>query len=321
MTAPAYLIKNKRALLLIIKIAVFVGPWIYVYYRIKDIDASVLKSIEVSGEQFFLLGLLVLLMVVNWTVEAAKWKYATRFFHVQDMMSSLRSVVTGVAFGIITPNRVGEFAGRVLMLPPSSRRDGLAAMTVCSLSQLTVTVFFGCLLIPFFPWVSIGFQPHSSLLSLKWVGLSLAPVAVLLFLMGGNIARLLLNIRLFPALREYVLRLASTTSRELFSLLAASTARYLVFIVQFHLAFVATGLDISITESFISVSMLYAITTIIPTTTLAELGIRCSASLIFVGAFCNYPSQILVSSFLLWAINVAVPSLVGGLLYLGWKSK
>ena len=56
----------------------------------------------------------ILLMFVQWGMEGVKWRLMFSSTFKMPWGVALRSIFSGLAFSMITPNRVGEFAGRVL---------------------------------------------------------------------------------------------------------------------------------------------------------------------------------------------------------------
>ncbi|MBL7753676.1 MAG: flippase-like domain-containing protein, partial [Chitinophagaceae bacterium] len=58
----------------------------------------------------------IVLMIVNWTIEAQKWRFLLKGTENFSLWTSLQSVLTGLAVSVITPNRIGEYMGRILYL-------------------------------------------------------------------------------------------------------------------------------------------------------------------------------------------------------------
>ncbi|MEO6499913.1 MAG: lysylphosphatidylglycerol synthase domain-containing protein, partial [Mucilaginibacter sp.] len=80
-----------------------------------------------------------LLMLINWFLEALKWQYVTRKLIEITRWEAIESVFCGLTWAIITPNRVGEYGGRIMFLPNRKRIHGLFAMIVGGLGQNLVT--------------------------------------------------------------------------------------------------------------------------------------------------------------------------------------
>jgi uncharacterized membrane protein YbhN (UPF0104 family) len=62
----------------------------------------------------------VLLMIVNWSVEAFKWKISVAKIQPISFFKAFKAVLSGISFSVSTPNRVGEYLGRVLLLEASA---------------------------------------------------------------------------------------------------------------------------------------------------------------------------------------------------------
>ena len=69
----------------------------------------------------FYIALVFLLMLLNWLIETWKWKLAIRKVQQVSLLKAFKAVLSGVSFSTTTPNRVGEYAGRVLFLDDGNR--------------------------------------------------------------------------------------------------------------------------------------------------------------------------------------------------------
>src|SRR6187431_667344 len=87
--------------------------------------------------------LVVVLMFVNWSLEALKWKISVQSVQPVDFFRSLKAIFSGVSFSITTPNRVGEYFGRMLYMNEGNRLKIISLTILGSLSQLIVTILFG----------------------------------------------------------------------------------------------------------------------------------------------------------------------------------
>src|SRR5690606_7541355 len=63
---------------------------------------------------------------------------------------AFQSVFCGLTWAIFTPNRLGEYGGRVLFLKPENRAKGAVAMGVGLFAQLVLTSVAGSLSIAWF---------------------------------------------------------------------------------------------------------------------------------------------------------------------------
>ena len=185
--------------------------------------------------------LVIVLMFVNWSLEALKWKISVQNVQPVSFFRSLKAIFSGVSFSVTTPNRTGEYLGRVLYMDDGNRLRVISLTILGSISQLLVTMFFGLLGL-------LILQPDIATMRLsawmEWIKN--------LGIVGGSIAFIVLTVFYFrigwlvkwidkiPAIKKYIwlineLEKADTTL--LMRLLSISMLRYFVFATQYFLLF------------------------------------------------------------------------------------
>ena len=82
-------------------------------------------------------------MLVNWTIETFKWKLAVQKIQRVGFFTAFKAVLSGVSFSVTTPNRVGEYLGRVLYMDEGNRIKAISLTIAGSMSQLLVTLLMG----------------------------------------------------------------------------------------------------------------------------------------------------------------------------------
>jgi hypothetical protein len=259
--------------------------------------------------------LVLVLMVANWALEAWKWK--ALMARVEDVTFALafKAVIAGTAIGLITPNRVGEFAGRVLFLAPEHRVSGSFATSLGSISQFVVTLICGSIALLFDPFTIITGAGHQVIIGLMWTMLAVSLVALAFYFN----TRLLRSVFMaLPFLRRYGPAadvLDRFTIRDLTGTLLLSALRYGVFTVQFILL-LAVRTDLPSARLAFGVPVVYLITTLVPTVMLTELGVRGSVAVAVLANGEGDAALVFLSTLLLWAINLALPAIVGSVLLL-----
>src|SRR5215211_4547039 len=98
---------------------------------------------SVQSSRIVNLVLVLVMMGVNWALEAWKWKLSVASIYPVSLLQSVKAVLSGVSFSVTTPNRVGEYLGRMLYMPEGSRLKSISVTLVGSLSQLLVTFLSG----------------------------------------------------------------------------------------------------------------------------------------------------------------------------------
>lgn len=268
--------------------------------KIDEVDLSRLKI-----SSFVSLFIVVCLMPLNWGLELLKWKKILDVNLLKySFLKLIRSLFSGVATGLVTPNRLGNFIGRVLFFKGKSRGMLVMGTLYSNFSQFLVTLSFG----------TIGFimiKPMLNDVILQYATYFL--ISVLFFSM--------LLYHIFPILPstsfkliDKKLNLLSTFQQQAklisLQLIGLSIFRFIVFTLQYVLLLVAFGTPFSLDIVF-AILLVYLISTITPSLLFGKLFIRESASLLILGLYIENELKIIVVSLLLWLINIGLPSLTG----------
>ena len=263
-----------------------------------------------------------LLMIVNWGIEAFKWKLLVRRIQPVSYSTAFKAVLSGTSFSVTTPNRVGEYLGRVLYMNEGNRLKAVALTIAGSMSQLIVTLFMG--ITGFFILQRrIG---DSHVLSPVWVKAIVYSVLILLLVLTVFYFRLSGIIRWvdrLPGIKKYawLLRaLEEFNATMMLQLLSLSGLRFLVFVIQYYLLFRLYNVDVSWWQGLWAVSVSFLVMAVIPTIALfTDLGLRGEVSLKLIGLFSGNSLGIWLTAVNIWFINLIIPALAGSLLILGIK--
>jgi uncharacterized membrane protein YbhN (UPF0104 family) len=277
-----------------------------------------------TGTEAWKLVLAIVLMFANWGLEARKWQLVIKRVQPLSFIQSVKAVFTGTTLAFFTPNRIGEYMGRILYLDEGKRIKAISLTIVCSMGQLLVTW-----------WAGIGgilyLQAHGNTeLLLTFAGLWMkmllyftVAVAVILTLFYFRLAGLVRWIEKFPRLQKpvaYIRVLDSLNATILFRILSLSVLRYSVFIGQYYLLFDVFDVHITAAQVAGSVSVIFLVLSIVPTiAVITELGVRWKVGIEVVQLFDRNITGILATSLIIWIINLVIPALIGSLLILGIK--
>lgn len=293
-----------------------------VFYRPdKDEIFAVFRSIA-NHPPVLLIVASVCLMFINWGIEAWKWRSVVSRSEDVSFGLAVKAVLSGLTIGSFTPNRFGEFAGRIFYLHKTDRINGILMTFVTSTSQLLATVVVGwagwvlCLFTELLPETGDK-EP------LYIITILLSVFTFLLVWMYFNIslfASRLVKVKFFRKYAAHMATLGSYSSFELLRIFFLSLLRYMVFSLQFYLLLLVFGVDITILEGFMAISTAFLISTLVPTMALTELSVRGSAALLCIGWFTGGSSMnVLAASFSLWIINIALPAMAGAIFVFGLK--
>lgn len=309
----------------------FLGPLLFawlsysIYRQIKE-----QPNLEISWQRIrqsfnstlaWNLVAVVLLMIVNWSIETWKWMISVQRVQPVKFFTAFKAVLSGVSFSVSTPNRVGEYVGRVLYMEEGNRLKAISLTIMCSISQLIITLLMGCIGL-FFLMERIKTSEIVSLLWVKVMFYGVLLVLLILTLFYFRVSWLIKWIDRLPGSRRYtylVEALEYFNATLLWRLLSLSAVRFLVFGIQYYLLFRLFGVDVNWWQSFWTVSTIFLVLAIIPTIALAELGVRGEISLKLMGLFSANGLGIGLTTATAWFINLVIPAIAGSLLILSIK--
>src|SRR6476469_4249968 len=203
-----------------------------------------IKSIAAS-HKIMLLPAVLLLMLANWSVEALKWKISVAAVLPVSFWRAFEAVLSGVSFSVSMPNRVGEYAGRVLYLPEGSRLKAIPISLVCSISQLVVTLLAGLIGLAL---IRTPLQQHtitSFWYQVVFWGTGFAALLLTLFYFSTGAVRRLLQRWLRYSRYAFILAsLHLFHASLLLKLLSLSAVRYIIFTLQYVLLFSFFGVHV-----------------------------------------------------------------------------
>jgi len=270
------------------------------------------------------LVIVVFLMIINWSIEAWKWKISIQNVQPMSFSRSFRAVLSGVSFSVSTPNRMGEYLGRILYMEEGNRLRVISLTIVSSMSQLITTLLAGSVGL-FFIRKNIDTGNSIEGLDSFWLQVSQYGVIIVLVILTGFYFRLSLIINVADKLRNnsrYAWLIGSLKDIDatlLLKLLSLSAIRYIVFVVQYFLLFRLFEADMEWWQCFWAVSVIFLVLAIIPTFAIAELGLRGKVSLKLIGLFSTNSLGISLATVTIWIINLVLPAIAGSLLILSVK--
>jgi len=261
------------------------------------------------------------LMIVNWSIEAIKWRLSIKEIQKISFLKAFKAVLSGVSFSVSTPNRVGEYLGRLLYMSEGNRLKTISITIVGNLSQLIITLITGCIgIIVLFP--KIGGAQIISSIGVKVILYGVIATLLLLTLFYFRLPLLIKWIDRLPGSRRYaylVKDLEDFNATLLLQLLSLSAVRFIVFIVQYYLLFRLFDVQISWWQVLWTISVSFLILAIIPTIALIELFQRRMVVTTLVGLYSSNELGITFTTAGIWFINLIVPAIIGSLLILSIK--
>lgn len=304
----------------------FLGPLLFVwlswsiYHQVRkqpDLENAwedIRRSFQ--GALAWNLVAVIVLMIVNWSIEAVKWKIAVRMIQQVSFLKAFRAVLSGVSFSVSMPNRVGEYLGRVLYMNEGNRLKTISITIVASISQLIITLLAGCIGLLFLR------KPieAANLVSPIWMNVILYGVIFVLLLLVLFYFRLSWIVKWvdrLPGIKRFVYlveAIENFSAGLLLRLLLLSLLRFIVFILQYYLLFILFDVGISWWPAFWTVSVSFLVMAIIPTIAIAELAQRGKVVIAIVGLYSANQLGMTFATASIWFINLILPAILGSLL-------
>lgn len=263
-----------------------------------------LFNLSFSDQGIFWLFAALALTKVNWILEAKKWQLLSSPFQKLHFSTAYQSVLAGLATGLITPNRLGNFIGRLAYVAPEYKVQATINTQVGNLAQFIITIILGL-----FGLTAVAemFIP----ISFIWVPLIMLILASWIYFQPKIIVKLPFGSKIHAKFSKEIDDLAELPNSLKWRVLLFSLLRYLVFIVQFICLFKVFGIETDVILLALLSATTFLITTVIPGIFLGKLLVRESAA-VFVFSWIALPIQIILAvSFLLWLINLAIPAIFG----------
>ncbi|EMR00759.1 hypothetical protein ADICEAN_04122 [Cesiribacter andamanensis AMV16] len=256
-------------------------------------------------------GLALLLVPLNWLLEALKWQVLVRRIQAASLGSSCQAVLAGLSLGLLTPRSLGDYAGRLLVHGSQHKVRMLGVVLLNRLVQ-SLSTFLGGLLGILILIVTLGLWQSQELV---WLLLpSLLGLLALLGLMGPLRQRLLLRLQQWVGEKwlRWLTPLTEYSVRELLLVNAWGLLRYGVFSFQFVCLLWWAGIVLPLGLLLAGVAATFLIKTLVPAfNLLSDLGVREFSALLIFSLLEQPQAEVVAASLLLWFLNICLPSLAG----------
>jgi hypothetical protein len=327
------MIRLRKNIKILIKyiIAPVLGLWLFysLYRQIQDQpdlhhSLQLIKSAP-YGKDAFQFWAVVLLAFVNWGFESRKWQILLKPIQDVSFFTAYRAVLSGVTFSLNTPNRMGEYGGRMLYVSEGNKLRSISLSIAGSISQLIITMLMGCIALGWFIYhANPSAEPFMGL-SLFWIktlftlSISTTLIIILFFFRLSWLTSLIEKLPASQKFVYYINVLDEFHPKLLLRLLLLSFFRYIVFVIQYIFLLQVLHVDIPYTISFYLTSILFLVLAIVPSFAIADLGIRGKFSTELFGFYSVNTAGIIGTTFGIWFINLFIPALLGSLFILSIK--
>ncbi|WP_370527292.1 lysylphosphatidylglycerol synthase domain-containing protein [Pedobacter sp. SYSU D00535] len=294
--------------------AILVFAAVFIYSKLNN-NANLsnfrqLVSALSLAQVYLTLGLVLVLMLLNWFLEALKWKFLIKKVEGISVWKSIESVFCGLTLAVFTPNRIGEYGGRVFFLSPRRRILGVVAMSVGAVGQMVITNMLGACAIL---WFVIRFLELNILLDYALAVLVLFFCAFF-FVFYFNIeliGRLLVRVKFLRKFKRFFGLLARYSTRDLTVVFAYCLARFAVFTSQYCLIISMLIPEMHLFEMSMMVFILFFIQSALPSLDFLDVGVRTLTATYFFGFITDQELAIMAATACIWLVNLIIPAILG----------
>nr|WP_183562337.1 lysylphosphatidylglycerol synthase domain-containing protein [Mucilaginibacter sp. SP1R1]MBB6150382.1 hypothetical protein [Mucilaginibacter sp. SP1R1] len=308
---------TKKTISISLKAAVLAMAAWYIYHQFhkKNNDLKQFQALTAhinSTHVIIAMGIVVLLMVVNWVLEAFKWRFLTKRLVNISLWESIEAVFCGLTWAISTPNRVGEYGGRVMFLPNRKRIHGVFAMAVGAFGQIIMTNVLGLIAII---WLFYNYIPINNLLFYGVILVSAVTLAVLLifFFHIKWIVNLLDRVGFLKKYHKFFEIMGRYKTNELLKILGLSMARYITFTIQYCIVFHLLIPQFAFFPMVMMLFVYFFITSAVPSLDLLDVGVRSFTAAHLFAYVTDQKIAVIAGVSSIWLINLIIPAILGSL--------
>src|SRR5690606_30511371 len=304
--------KIKQFLLLLLKLIVVGLAFYFIQSQLADKEWDwniIAEKWQQPNAVFFIVGILTLTFL-NRFIEILKWKNLAQIIEPISIWESTKQVLIGITFGIVTPNGIGEYAGKAWFYPKKEAGKVVFLNAVCNGIQVIYSVLFGLIgtlyinsLHPFIP---------KKYLSLFFGGLFLA--VLLLF----SIKNIQIKGYSLQTLIDHLKNINASVHRKNIFL---AFLRYVVLVHQYLVLYTLFGVDIPYFTLLAIVASIYLLASSLPNFQAIDFALKGSVAIYLFGFFGVNEWVIAIVATSIWLLNLVIPISIGAILLLLFNPK
>ena len=295
--------KRRKSILQLLFRSLFAIIILLVLFQFVSLSDA--KKALLTARTEYIVGAVVL-MFVNIGFQILKWRYFVRLVDpTATSLETAASLLFGITLGAITPGQIGEFGGRAL------HHSSISAGTIVGLTLVDKVQMMCIMGIMGVTSLVILFQCEAT------AGTITAVVSTFVFLFVffrlDTLQRIMSQFKLGfferPAIQDLLSAVGIFKLRDLIVSFCLSAGFYTIIYLQMFLLLNAFS-QVNAGDAFLGFAAMMFLKSLVPIS-LGDLGIREWGSVYFYEQLGIANATALNASFLLFAINILLPSLIG----------
>ena len=307
----------KKLLSYLLKFGILVLAAWYIYHRILKNHDNItnferLVAHVTYNKVLFTLIAVVVLMMVNWVLESLKWWHLTRRLSPMSVWKAIEAVFCGLTWAVFTPNRIGEYGGRVMFLPNRKRIHGVFAMAVGSFGQNVITNVLGAAASIWFLYTFI--HPKDWIMLGAVVIAAVVMAAMLTFYFNIKWMVSLLNrIKFLHKYHRFFDIMGTYKTAQLLNIMWFCLARFFTFTFQYYLIIHLLIPQIPLYQMSLLMFVFFFIQSAIPSLDLIDIGVRSITADRLFSYVTDQHIAIVVAFSIIYITNMIIPAILGSI--------
>jgi len=256
------------------------------------------------------LAVIVIMMFMNWAIEVIKWKYLSRRIEEISWWKAVQSVFCGLTWAIFTPNRIGEYGGRIMLLKAQNRATGAVAMGVGLFAQLVLTSVFGALSIAWFICTYLS-TPDAVKFAIWLLGIIYAAAFLVLYFNVHWVDNLVGRLRFLRKIKPFFSVLEDFSTRELANVLFLSLARFVIFTSQYMVLMLVFLPSMPFAAMVLMIFILFFIQSAVPSLDIFDFSVRSFVASNLYSYITTQEIAVMAIVSCIWFVNLILPAVLG----------
>lgn len=274
---------------------------------------------EFSFSKIHFLLLAIFLTFFNWAFETLKYYITIQKVEKLSYFKAYRGILYGNALNMVLPASLGDLTGRPLVLQYENRVQGSGVAYYVSIVQKVASPFVGLVFL-FIAYQSefltnqyFEIQSFKIELSYFLVLIGIVDISIWLWLFLFP-EKFISVFERFKSIRKYLLRMKEVVHYNVktkLSLLAIGAFRFLIFVAQYWILMFLFFDNFQFWEFFVLCGVYFLAQFVFPSMGFLDVGIRANLVVFIFSKYLDNFLQLMAVNYLIWIINLFVPSLFG----------
>lgn len=276
----------------------------------KDFNWNIIYQTLQKPNAWVLVSILLLLTFSNRFIEILKWQNLAQNVQKISIWESTKQVLIGITFGIVTPNGIGEYAGKAWFYPKKNAGEIIFLNAICNGIQVFFAVTFGLI-------GTLYINYLHAFIPLKYffivIGILITVVVFVFSIKNIQIKGYSLQL-LFKNLKEVPKKIHQKN-------IGLAFLRYVVLVHQYFILYTLFNVQIPYFILLAVVASIYLLASSLPNFQAVDFALKGSIAIYLFGFFGIDAWIVTLVAALIWLLNLVIPIGIGSIFLLLFNPK